>query len=80
MNGMTIRRQFRKVYHKGVKQLEKKKKKNCKLVAILHDYHKKVKIDNRNSLASKGDRSLACVSTCLNHKVLQICILPVSVY
>ena len=45
-----------------------------------YDYNKNVKAGNYTSFARQWDKSLRCISTCINQKLIRIFVLPGSVY
>ena len=47
---------------------------------LLHGYTKKVGSDTSTSIKSAIKNPVACISTCLSHEVLSMCILPTDIY
>ena len=47
---------------------------------VLHGYTKKVRSDTSTSVKSDIKNPVAYISTCLNHEVVSICILPIDIY
>ena len=47
---------------------------------MLHGYTKKVRSDTSTSVKSDNKNPVAYISTCLNHEVVSICILPIDIY
>ena len=47
---------------------------------MLHRYTKKVGSDTSTSVKSDIKNPVACISTCLSHEVLSMCILPTDIY
>ena len=49
-------------------------------LTVLHGYTKKVRTNTSTSVKSDIKNSVACISNCLSHEVLSMCILPIDIY
>ena len=47
---------------------------------MLHGYTKKVRSNTSTFVKSDIKNPVACISTCLSHEVLSMCILPIDIY